>query len=119
MFKTSQDKRYAEYLYLSIQSVIGEQYFTSNKSGSIQKYLTLEALRSIPLIKPSETVLNSFKVKVSPILQLIHNYNIENQELIKLRDFLLPLLMNGQVKVKSEATEQLSMAAEPQVKYGK
>jgi len=38
---------------------------------------------------------------------------------MEIRDFLLPMLMNGQVKVKSEVNEQLSMAAEPQVKYGK
>lgn len=43
----------------------------------------------------------------------------ETQELIKLRDFLLPMLMNGQVKVKSEVNEQLSMAAEPQAAYKK
>jgi type I restriction enzyme S subunit len=100
LFKTSQNKLYSEYLYLSIQSEIGKQYFTSNKSGSIQKYLTLDVLRTIPLIKPEEEVLISFKEKVNPIMQLIHSNNLENQELITLRDFLLPLLMNGQVKVK-------------------
>jgi type I restriction enzyme S subunit len=56
---------------------------------------------------------------VEPILNLIVKNRMSNIELIKLRDFLLPLLMNGQVKVKSEAKEQLSMAAEPKVKYGK
>jgi hypothetical protein len=43
--------------------------------------------------------------------------NIENQELIQLRDFLLPLLMNGQVKVKETAEETLSIAAESKVEY--
>jgi type I restriction enzyme S subunit len=61
----------------------------------------------------------SFDKLCNPIFNKILATKRENQELIKLRDFLLPLLMNGQVKIKSEATEQLSMAAEPQVKYGK
>ena len=30
-----------------------------------------------------------------------HVCSAENQDLISLRDFLLPMLMNGQVKVKS------------------
>ena len=31
---------------------------------------------------------------------------IENRELTSLRDFLLPMLMNGQVKVKKEDTNE-------------
>ncbi len=42
----------------------------------------------------------------------------ENQQLSRLRDWLLPMLMNGQVTVK-ELEEELSMAAEPDVAYGK
>ena len=42
----------------------------------------------------------------------------ENQHLSELRDWLLPMLMNGQVTVK-EAEERLSMAAEPNVEYKK
>jgi len=43
----------------------------------------------------------------------------ENQKLIRLRDFLLPLLMNGQVRVKGADEEGLSMEAEGLEKYGK
>ncbi len=34
------------------------------------------------------------------IYQKIYNNQIQNQELSTLRDWLLPMLMNGQVKVK-------------------
>lgn len=40
----------------------------------------------------------------------------ENQKLSELRDWLLPMLMNGQVTIK-EAEERLSMAAEPESTY--
>jgi len=40
----------------------------------------------------------------------------KNRNLINLRDWLLPMLMNGQVKVK-DVEEKLSMAAEPEGKY--
>jgi type I restriction enzyme S subunit len=42
---------------------------------------------------------------------------LQNQHLTTLRDWLLPMLMNGQITVK-EAEDKLSMAAEPSEKYG-
>jgi type I restriction enzyme S subunit len=44
---------------------------------------------------------------------------LENQKLTELRDWLLPMLMNGQVKVMDEMENELSMAAEPKIEYGK
>jgi type I restriction enzyme S subunit len=58
-----------------------------------------------------------------PIANRIYMTAKENKKLAELRDWILPMLMNGQVKVK-EATEyiqspnNLSMAAEPEVGYG-
>lgn len=46
----------------------------------------------------------------------------ENQELTSLRDWFLPMLMNGQVSVASRASateEQLGMVAEDNVEYKK
>ncbi|MBK9480892.1 MAG: hypothetical protein IPO02_02670 [Bacteroidetes bacterium] len=43
----------------------------------------------------------------------------ENQKLTELRDWLLPMLMNGQVKVMDEIETELSMAAEPAATYKK
>ena len=52
--------------------------------------------------------------------------NEENQKLTELRDWLLPMLMNGQIKIKdaespfAKASEdQLAMAAEPEPIYSK
>jgi len=44
---------------------------------------------------------------------------MQTHELIQLRDFLLPLLMNGQVKVADIKEDTLSLAAEPKVEYKK
>ena len=43
----------------------------------------------------------------------------ENQQLSELRDWLLPMLMNGQATVKDMEEENLAIAAEPEVGYGK
>jgi type I restriction enzyme, S subunit len=100
LFKTSQNVKLSEYIYLHINSFYGKQYFASNISGSIQNYLTLGVLRNIPLIIPIDKILDSFILKVKPTYQKIHLNNQQNQQLTQLRDWLLPLLMNGQITVK-------------------
>lgn len=89
------------------------------KNGSVQQQLTVPEISSSNIIMPKQDVLKNFIKITSNYVKKIEQVKEENQELITLRDFLLPMLMNGQVKVKSEAKEQLSMAAEPQVEYGK
>lgn len=99
LFKTSQNSLYSEYLYLSIHSVYAKHYFVSNTSGSIQSYLTLNVLRNIPILNPNNETLVSFKNMIQSTFKQIHSNNNQNQTLANLRDWLLPMLMNGQVKV--------------------
>jgi len=94
------------------------QKLTKGSAGSIVKFITIGDIQNIRITVPKIGFAKEFE-KLNSLLDLITINNKQNQELIKLRDFLLPLLMNGQVKVKSEAKEQLSIAAEPQIKYGK
>ena len=53
----------------------------------------------IPLIIPSENTLKEYHKKTFEIYKKFYLNQIENQKLAELRDFLLPMLMNGQVKV--------------------
>ena len=47
----------------------------------------------------SEQIIKRFSSKISYVNELRNHYYHENQQLASLRDFLLPMLMNGQVKV--------------------
>ena len=51
---------------------------------------------------PKSDLIASFNKSTAPIIKNMQNSINENQELASLRDFLLPMLMNGQVKVKKE-----------------
>ena len=68
---------------------IGYQYFGKIRDG-VEDYVTEIPSKDI-LRKFGQIVLNVERKK-SQIL-------LENQQLASLRDFLLPMLMNGQVKV--------------------
>ena len=84
------------WFYLSSPDYIRYEY--NAISGSIQKFLSLDAMRNIPILF-NEKILTLFNKKVSEICKLISNTNNENILLSKQRDELLPLLMNGQVLV--------------------
>lgn len=73
------------------------EYSNGAKSGNIFDNMNKEDFASIKIIYPTEDVLEKYKEKVEPIYSKIRSCILENEELIKLRDYLLPLLMNGQI----------------------
>jgi type I restriction enzyme S subunit len=77
-------------------------------SGSIE-HLTIPFKESVYL---------KFQKIVNPIYSKLVKNKKENQQLTAIRDWLLPMLMNGQITV-GEAEEKLSMAAEASVEYKK
>lgn len=56
----------------------------------------------ISIIFPGFNVLIEFEQISNEILLQITSNNQQNQELTQLRDWLLPMLMNGQVKVEDK-----------------
>jgi len=73
-----------------------------NAAGTTFGSITKEDLYSLPIIIPSHEVIRAFDKICSPMFdrQMILGEEIDN--LIKQRDGLLPLLMNGQVSVNSD-----------------
>lgn len=85
--------------------------------------LTNEHIGSIKIPVPPKSVLDKYSNLINPLISKQGNSHIESQELIKLRDWLLPMLMNGQVKFKSinnikENYLDTEQVAETQSKYG-
>jgi type I restriction enzyme S subunit len=72
--------------------------------GSIVKFITMSDVANIAL--PVNHRYNYLFENLTVIINEIELLERENDELIKLRDFLLPLLMNGQVRVREEATHR-------------
>ena len=100
LFKTSQSPEYADYIFASVTSSYGKAYLQQNQStGTSQPYVTLGTLRGIPITIPSKKVFDYFNIKVKPIHKLLYENATESQKLVELRDWLLPMLMNGQVTV--------------------
>jgi type I restriction enzyme S subunit len=89
------------------------------KTSGIKNLLFESFVTNHEEVYPPSELVEKFYDFAKPVHGIIQKNLIQNQHLSALRDWLLPMLMNGQVTVKGKETEQeqLSMAAEPQVKY--
>ena len=75
------------------------QYIDARLAGSTQKYISLTELRNIPIVIPPNDILIEFKNTVNPIFDIIKTNHFEINNLVKLRDTLLPKLMSGEIDV--------------------
>lgn len=71
-----------------------------NAEGTTFGSMTKDDLHSLQVVCPEPELLKRYDGIVSEYNKMIFTRSFENQDLIKLRDWLLPLLMNGQVTVK-------------------
>lgn len=86
-------------------------------------HITQDHLKQSRIVVPPIDVVRDLDKQLKNIQEKQILISRQNQHLTALRDWLLPMLMNGQVNVrqahgKLETEERLSMAAEPSVKYG-
>jgi type I restriction enzyme S subunit len=71
-----------------------------DNSGSVQQQLTAPQISGINILYPSSNVLDSYSKIVTPIVNQLESLKEQSKELSHLRDWLLPMLINGQVTVK-------------------
>ncbi|EAT3568396.1 restriction endonuclease subunit S [Salmonella enterica] len=71
-----------------------------NAEGTTFGSMTKDDLHSLQVVCPEPGLLKRYDDIVSEYNKMIFTRSLENQDLIKLRDWLLPLLMNGQITVK-------------------
>ena len=78
-----------------------EEMIKNGSGGTILKNVNQGTLNNLKVALPkNKTITSKFNELISPIFNKINLIEKENQELSLLRDWLLPMLMNGQVKVK-------------------
>ncbi|CAN5187929.1 restriction endonuclease subunit S [soil metagenome] len=88
-----------------------------NVDGTTFGSITKDDLFSLKVVKPEKDILKKYHAIINPAFQKQNKIELENQKLSELRDWLLPMLMNGQVKVGDIEDEILNIAAEPELAY--
>ena len=93
----------SEYSFEYIASFIEHSYFETLKDtlahGATQEAVNNDDLAGIALVIPPDEVLSLYHERTKGIYTQMSKNICENQELIRLRDWLLPMLMNGQATV--------------------
>ena len=91
----------AKYVFFAIKDID----FTKWNSGTGLPSMTASTLYNISMIKPSDDLLKRFNDVLIPVFYKIKQTKDECEKLIKQRDELLPPLMNGQVSVNSDLSD--------------
>ncbi len=114
------------YSLLSKQAEI--ESFANGSTGQVE--LNRNQLSDINLIVPPRNLQDRFCEYYQSIIEKTSINERQNCELVQLRDWLLPMLMNGQVKVSDNCnsdndersiviTKEMDLAAEPTIEYQK
>lgn len=76
------------------------QYLVKLSTGSARDNLSQDMIKNIKVVIPSNDILDRFYDFSNNIIKEITKKQQENEQLTQLRDWFLPMLMNGQVKVE-------------------
>jgi len=89
------------YLFLFFRSAdMIRQVRWNMDAGAFFSSLNVKGIKKLFIIRPSGGIEERFEDIVKPMRRKREELNIESQTLTELRDWLLPMLMNGQVQVK-------------------
>lgn len=90
----------SSFLYCHVTADEFVDYLVSNAEGSAYPAVRPDVFASATVCVPTEDVLASFDEKVGPLILRMQENMIENKELQKTRDYLLPRLLTGEIEVK-------------------
>ena len=87
-----------------IASFIGHDYFETLKDqfahGATQEAVNNDDLKGVKILIPDKRTLDLYHSASRQSYQLIGSALIENKHLVSLRDWLIPMLMNGQATIE-------------------
>ncbi len=117
IFKVTSKKYPRSFYYFQLIWYLQHFKIIAELRKTTMGHITQDHLKQSRIVVPPIDIVKNLDKQLKPVQEKQILINRQNQHLTALRDWLLPMLMNGQVTVK-EAEEKLSMAAEPSVKYG-
>ena len=100
IFKVTSDTYPKYFIYFELKSYLKVFKSIAELRKTTMGHITQDHLKQAKIVVPPIEIISKLDAKLQPIMlkqQILEN---QNQELIQLRDWLLPMLMNGQVKVE-------------------
>ena len=101
IFKVIPKKGYSSsYVYHQLQAYVIKFIQMADARKTTMGHITSDHLRQSIIVLPPENIVRNFSQQVDDIHAEINHINIENHRLSQLRDWLLPMLMNGQATIE-------------------
>jgi type I restriction enzyme S subunit len=99
IFKVTSDKYPKSFYYYQLINYLTHFKMMAENRKTTMGHITQEHLKQSRIVLPPVELTEKLEAIIAPIFEKIMVNRIESQTLTELRDWLLPLLMNGQVKV--------------------
>ena len=122
IFKVTSLKYPRTYYYFEVLSYLQHFKMMAELRKTTMGHITQDHLRQSRISVPPIDLIEQLHIKLNPLIELSIKNKEQNEQLSNLRDWLLPMLMNGQVSVDKahEQTEEvLGMVAEDGEGYKK
>ena len=95
LHETEKLKRYFLYPWLSRQVPC----LMSLRTGAQQPHINKKIVDDLIIVIPPENLLDKYNEIVAPLFSQINSYAYEKMKLHELRDLLLPMFINRQIKL--------------------
>ena len=99
IFKITSKKYPKSFYFFELLNYLQHFKMMAELRKTTMGHITQDHLRESRITIPPIEIINELDKIIKPILEKKVKLEIENQKLTELRDWLLPMLMNGQVKV--------------------
>jgi type I restriction enzyme S subunit len=86
---------------LEVMRNLKQVFDRRNVNGTTFGSITKDDLFSLKVLKPSKDILEQYQKIIYPTFEMQNKLELESQTLTELRDWLLPMLMNGQIQVQT------------------
>lgn len=123
IFKVISKEYPRSFYYFEILNYLHHFKMMAELRKTTMGHITIDHLKTSFISVPPKFLIERLDQKLEPIFLKIVTNQKQNQELSQLRDWLLPMMMNGQVKIMdvmkeyNAAEEQMALAAEPLITY--
>lgn len=118
IFKVTSREYPKSYYFFELLNYLQHFKMQAELRKTTMGHITQDHLRQSRITVPPKNLIDKLDEILKPILHRKVKLDEENQELAQLRDWLLPMLMNGQVTV-ADAEDKLGMVAEGNAEYKK
>lgn len=85
------------FLFMAVKDAV--EHFKQVAVGGVFDAIVVDTFKVIPFVLPVASVTRSFGESVRPLFQQVETLLLQNQQLARARDLLLPKLMSGQLDV--------------------